>query len=99
MNTGGKEKLVNGNQYTVSGREVYPPAMYDLLMHIKNEYGNPSVIITENGAAFTDMVEDGRVHDTLRVDFFKGYMAEAARAARDGLNLKGYFIWSLTDNL
>lgn len=98
VNTGGKEKLVNGNQYTVSGREVYPPAMYDLLMHIKNEYGNPPVIITENGAAFTDMVEDGRVHDTLRVDFFKGYMAEAARAANDGLNLKGYFLWSLTDN-
>jgi beta-glucosidase len=90
--------VVNGKQYTSSGREVYPPAFYDLLMRLKNEYGNPLMYITENGAAFTDKVEAGRVHDPLRLAFLEGYMGEAAHAIRDGANLKGYFIWSLTDN-
>ncbi|HTX90406.1 MAG TPA: GH1 family beta-glucosidase [Anaerolineales bacterium] len=94
----GKEAIVNGRQYTSSGREVYPPAFYDLLMRLKNEYGNPPMYITENGASFTDTVENGKVHDPLRVAFLEGYMGEAAHAARDGANLKGYFIWSLTDN-
>lgn len=94
----GKEVVIAGRLYTASGREVYPPAMYDLLMRIKNEYGNPPTYITENGAAFSDRVEGERVHDTRRVEFLKGYLAEVARALRDGLDLKGYFIWSLTDN-
>ncbi len=96
--TGGREAVIGGRPYTASGREVYPPAMYDLLMRVKNEYGNPLTYITENGAAFTDVIADGCVHDPRRVAFLDGYMAEAARALRDGLNLKGYFIWSLVDN-
>jgi beta-glucosidase len=54
--------------------------------------------ITENGASFTDVVENGRVHDPLRVSFLEGYMEAAAHAVRDGVNLHGYFIWSLLDN-
>jgi beta-glucosidase len=96
--TGGKEMVVDGRQYTASGREVYPAGMYDLLMRLKNEYGNPPLYITENGAAFTDRVENGRVHDPLRVAFLDGYLSEAEHALRDGVDLKGYFIWSLTDN-
>jgi beta-glucosidase len=98
VNTGGKEAVLHGVQYTASNREVYPPAMYDLLMHIKNEYGNPPTYITENGAAFSDRVEDGCVHDELRRAFLEGYLSEASRALQDGLDLRGYLIWSLTDN-
>ncbi len=54
--------------------------------------------ITENGASFTDVVENGNVHDPLRVSFLKSYMEAAAQAIRDGVNLHGYFIWSLVDN-
>ena len=67
-------------------------------MRIKNEYGNPRTYITENGAAFADTLADGRVHDPLRVAFLEGYMEAAARAIRDGADIHGYFIWSLTDN-
>jgi len=98
VDTGGKEAVVNGYQYTDTGREVYPPAFYELLMRLKNEYGNPLMYITENGASFTDTLENGRVHDPLRVSFLEGYMNAAATAIQDGVNLKGYFIWSLMDN-
>jgi beta-glucosidase len=94
----GHAREVNGRLYTASGREVYAPAFYDLLMKIKNEYGNLPVIITENGAAFEDVPTGDRVHDPQRVRFLNDYMSEAARAAKDGVDLRGYFIWSLTDN-
>jgi len=97
--TAEEETVINGTQYTASGREVYPPALYDLLLRLKDEYGNPLMYITENGAAFTDRVENGQVHDPLRVAYLEGYLEQTARAIRDGVNLKGYFIWSLTDNL
>jgi beta-glucosidase len=98
VETHGREITVDGMLYSASGREVYAPAMYDLLMKIKKNYGDIPLIITENGAAFEDKPENDRVHDPLRVAFLSDYMAEAARAIQDGLNLKGYFIWSLTDN-
>ena len=92
------EQVINGVKYTNAGREVYPPAFYDTLIHLKNEYGNPRLYITENGASFTDILENGRVHDALRISFLEGYMEAAAQAIRDGVNLHGYFIWSLVDN-
>jgi beta-glucosidase len=93
-----QEQIIHGVQYTNAGREVYPPAFYDTLMRLKNEYGNPRMYITENGASFTDVVENGQVHDPLRVAFLEGYMEAAAQAIRAGVNLHGYFIWSLVDN-
>ncbi len=98
VETGGAETVVDGRAYTASSREIYPPEFYNTLMRIKNEYGNPYTYITENGAAFRDVLVDGQVHDSPRVAFLEGYMNEAARAIRDGANIHGYFIWSLTDN-
>ncbi len=93
-----QEQVINGAQYTNMGREVYAPAFYDALMRLKNEYGNPRMYITENGASFTDKVENGLVHDALRLAFLESYMESAAQSIRDGVNLRGYFIWSLLDN-
>ena len=90
--------MIDGYQYTNFSREVYPRGFYDRLIYIKERCGNPPVFITENGASFTDVLEDGKVHDPLRVSFLEGYMGEAAHAARDGVDLRGYFIWSLMDN-
>jgi beta-glucosidase len=93
-----REQVINGRQYTNFGREAYAPTFYDTLMRLKNEYGNPRMYITENGASFTDVVENGEVHDPLRISFLESYMEAAAQAIRDGVNLHGYFIWSLMDN-
>jgi beta-glucosidase len=96
--TADHETVIDGMPYTSSGREVYPAGLFDCLLRIKRDYGNPIIYITENGAAFTDMVENDRVHDPLRVSYLASYLGEAARAIRDGVNLQGYFIWTLMDN-
>jgi beta-glucosidase len=75
-----------------------PVARFIRRLFMKDEYGNPLMYITENGASFTDVLQAGQVHDPLRVSFLEGYMDAAARAIEDGVNLKGYFIWSLMDN-
>ena len=93
-----RESVRDGVQYTGMGWEVYPQGIYDALMRIKTEYGNPPTYITENGAAFTDDVEEGSCSDPLRRQFLELYMSKAAQAARDGADLRGYFIWTLMDN-
>lgn len=56
------------------------PRFYETLMRLKNEYGNPRVYITKNGASFTDVIENGKVHDPLRIAFLESYMAGAGDA-------------------
>jgi beta-glucosidase len=92
------ESVRDGIQYTGMGWEVYPQGIYDALVRTKNEYGNPPVYITENGAAYSDSLENGCCHDPLRQQFLEAYMRKAAQAARDGVDLRGYFIWTLMDN-
>jgi beta-glucosidase len=54
--------------------------------------------VTENGGAFLDVLEDGRVADDEREDLLRDYLTAAARALKDGAQLRGYFVWSLLDN-
>ncbi|MDQ3844672.1 MAG: family 1 glycosylhydrolase, partial [Bacteroidota bacterium] len=79
---------------------VRPEALYQLLMRLKNEYGNPAMIITENGAGFPDEdIREGKVvKDPLRADYIKRHIEAALKAKREGANLKGYFVWSGWDN-
>ncbi|MBK1441786.1 beta-glucosidase [Parapedobacter sp. ISTM3] len=83
---------------TEMGWEVYPEAIYEMIKQF-NAYPNiPDIYITENGAAFADVVEGGAVHDRLRIQYLKDHLAQVLRAKREGLNIHGYFIWTLTDN-
>ncbi len=93
-----REFTKNDKQYTSMGWEVYPESLYESLMMLKERYGNIPVYITENGAAFTDSLADYRVRDRKRIDFLSDYTAQAARAADEGCDLRGYFVWSLLDN-
>ncbi len=88
----------NGVQYTSMGWEVYPDSLYEVLMLLKEEYDNPVTYITENGAAYTDVVESGNVRDRLRVDYYRQYTASLKKALDQGVNCRGYFAWSLLDN-
>jgi len=66
---------------------------------MKQEYGNPAVYVTENGAAFADTIsDDGRVHDPQRQQFLEQHTDMVAAAARAGVDVRGYFAWSLIDN-
>jgi len=77
---------------------IVPWGCKKLLLWIADRYDNPPLYITENGCAFDDQLIDGQVIDVERVTFFKEYLSEIALAIHSGVNLKGYFIWSLMDN-
>ncbi len=87
-----------GSEYTDMGWEVYPPALGEVLTRLRTEYGNPAVVITENGCALRDVVEDGAVHDPRRIAYLRSYLAEVNRQIALGSRVEGYFVWSFTDN-
>jgi beta-glucosidase len=88
-----------GAPYTEMGWEVYPDGLYHLLMRIHRDYGPRSVYITENGAAFADVLPPGgRVDDPERIEFLHDYAFAAYRALEEGVPLNGYFVWTLLDN-
>ncbi len=93
-----REYLRNGVRYTSMGWEVYPEALYETLIKLRDDYGNIPVYITENGAAFTDKFTDYRIKDEARINYLAEYTAQAAKAASEGCDLRGYFVWSLLDN-
>ncbi|MFO7661631.1 MAG: GH1 family beta-glucosidase [Chloroflexota bacterium] len=84
--------------YTEMGWEVYPGGLYELLFRMKQEYGNPPIYVTENGAAFNDEVANGRVNDRLRQQYLEQHLTVTAAAANVGVDVRGYFVWSLIDN-
>jgi beta-glucosidase len=69
-----------------------------LLHWIDQRYNHPVIHITENGCALDDKVEDGRVHDPDRAEFIESYLRACQEAIEEGVNLRGYFVWSLLDN-
>lgn len=87
-----------GVKYTEMGWEVYPEGLFDLLTWLDKEYHRPEIYITENGAAFPDTLTDGKVSDTERIDYIKQHLLVLNRAIMQGVNVKGYFVWSLMDN-
>lgn len=83
---------------TDMGWEVYPPAMYHILKKFNEYDGIRKIIVTENGAAFPDTVQNGKVHDIKRTHFIQDNLEQILKAKQDGLNVGGYFVWTLTDN-
>ena len=90
---------VPGSEYTEMGWEVCAPALRRMLNKINQTYDLPPVFITENGAAFPDVVSpDGRVHDERRLDYLRQHFIQTQLAMQDGVDVRGYFVWSLLDN-
>lgn len=86
-------------EYTAMDWEVYPDGLYRLLVRLHQDYNPGAMYITENGAAYEDVVNaDGEVCDEKRLAYLEGHFAAAHRAIQDGVPLKGYFVWSLLDN-
>ncbi|XP_012573136.1 beta-glucosidase 12-like [Cicer arietinum] len=80
---------------------IYPRGFRQLLLYIKNQYNNPVIYITENGRdEFNDptlSLEESLI-DTYRIDYFYRHLYYLQSAIKDGVNVKGYFAWSLLDN-
>jgi beta-glucosidase len=90
-----------GAIYTETSWEVYPQALTDVLVWFRDRYGATPIYITENGAAFYDPPSPtaGEVDDPLRVHYLREHIRAVARAMHAGVDVRGYFVWSLLDNL
>ena len=86
--------------YTETGWEVFPQGLTDTLTWVRDRYGSIPIYITENGAAFYDppVAQDGRIDDPLRVDYFRKHITAVHDAMQQGVDIRGYFCWSLLDN-
>jgi beta-glucosidase len=78
---------------------VEPSGLTRLLERIHHDYPGTPLLITENGAAYPEgPSEDGAVHDTRRVEYLDGHLRACHEALAAGVDLRGYFVWSLMDN-
>jgi beta-glucosidase len=79
--------------------EVYPQGLQDLFKAFKRDYANlPPLYVTENGMSSDDSVAHGGVDDVQRQSYIKRHFAACSRAMDNGVDVRGYFIWSLLDN-
>jgi beta-glucosidase/6-phospho-beta-glucosidase/beta-galactosidase len=94
---GTRGRVVGGD--TGLGWEIDPSGLDELLLRLHRDYPSLPLFVTENGAAFED-VPDGRglVPDRARIRFLDGHLRAAHRAIQGGVDLRGYFVWSLLDN-
>ena len=97
---GPEEGKDQGPGFTDMGWKVDPAGLTRYLRHIHDSYSPPSILITENGASYSDGPDErGMIDDVRRIDYLRSHV-EATAAARDqGVPVDGYFVWSLMDNL
>ena len=93
-----KPHKIKGAELTEMEWEVYPEGIYKILKQFSAYEGIDKIIVTENGAAFPDTLEDNHVHDVKRVKFYRDYLKNVLKAKREGVNIQGYFAWTLMDN-
>lgn len=87
-----------GQSRTTMSWQITPEVLYWGPKFLYERYGKP-IIITENGTAGTDVIsEDGCVHDAYRVEFLRTYVSHLERAVSEGVDVKGYYLWSAMDN-
>jgi beta-glucosidase len=91
-------QLENGLPRTATGWDVDPAGLVDILTQVRRDYPSIPVYLTENGAAFDDEVVDGTVRDADRIDYIRSHLASLATMREQGMDIRGYFAWSLMDN-
>jgi len=80
------------------GWEIYPAAFTELLVSLNKTYSLPPIYITENGAAMDDKLVGGEVNDLDRIDYYHNHLNAVNDAIEQGVDVRGYFAWSLMDN-
>jgi beta-glucosidase len=77
---------------------IEPEVLTELLVGLHREYAPARIVITENGAAFDDVVGPAGVEDPARISYLREHIEAAGEAIGAGLALGGFFVWSLLDN-
>jgi len=89
----------NDGPKTDFGWEVWPKALYDVLMRITRDYGRPVLEVTENGCSYGDGPDArGVIQDSRRIEFYQGFLQAVANAIEHGADVRGYHAWTLLDN-
>lgn len=89
----------DSKQRTDLGWEIWPDALYEVIMRINRDYNHPIIEITENGGAYADKVNElGEVDDPKRIEYYQVYLEAVARAIKDGADVRSYHAWTLLDN-
>ncbi len=83
---------------TLMDWEVYPQSIHSMIRKFNAYNGVKKIIVTENGAAFEDHLNDGKAHDPDRLSYLQDYLEQVHRAKEEGLEISGYFVWTFTDN-
>jgi beta-glucosidase len=84
---------------TQMGWEIYPDGLRNLLVRMAQDYvGDLPIVVTENGMAWDDHVQDGAVADDIRCAYVASHLAATRAAIAGGANVQGFFYWSLMDN-
>jgi beta-glucosidase len=78
--------------------EIYPEGLYHILKKFSKYRGIRNMLVTENGTCVPDRLENNRVHDLRRIEYFQDHLSAVLKAKREGVNVNGYFVWSPTDN-
>jgi beta-glucosidase len=86
------------DKLTAMNWEVHPPAMYHILKKLHDYGSGIPLVVTENGIALNDQVEQGAVHDPERIAYYVSHLEQVKKAMGEGVDVKGYFAWSLMDN-
>ena len=82
------------------GWEVWPKALFDMVMRITRDYNRPAIEITESGCAYNDGPDaNGVIHDARRISYHREYLAALSQAMTEGADVRSYHAWSLLDNL
>jgi beta-glucosidase len=91
---------IPGYPVTAFGWPVVPAALTEMLRLLRDRYGDalPPVYVTENGCSSSDDVVDGAVNDQFRIEYLDGHLRELHAALADGVDVRGYFCWTLADN-
>lgn len=92
---------LDGYPRTTNDSPIVPAGLHEFLTTLRDRVGNhlPPVYITENGCSGSDTVDgDGRVRDQYRIDYLAEHLTALAKAIEDGVDVRGYFVWSLLDN-
>ena len=99
MRSEGKSVSSPRGVHTTTGWEVYPAGLTEALLWVRRRYGDIPLYVTENGAAFRDPARaEDLVPDARRVRYLLEHLRAARRAIEAGVDLRGYFVWSLLDN-
>ncbi|MHC6201329.1 GH1 family beta-glucosidase [Elizabethkingia miricola] len=95
-------KIVNAKdrnvEMTAMEWEVYPESIYHILKKFQAYENIPPLIITENGAAFPDALQNNQVHDPKRLQYIQNILQQVLRAKQEGVDVNGYFVWTFLDN-